>query len=164
MRAMGDLTKDEVGEFNISFHQIKSGMKISVLDASNYFKGLLLLIRKDLEVTQPEIELMKRVGKTLGFEKEFCENAIRDILENTYIVDVPPQFTTKELATKFIKDGLCVAFSDNLFHPNEEQWLISTAEKNGLDLQSFHQEQEKAANRRGLPDRLEVDDLIVESC
>ena len=59
-------------------------MKITVLDGSNYFKGLLLLIRKDRKITQAEIELMKRVGNTLGFEKTFCDNAISEILGNRY--------------------------------------------------------------------------------
>ena len=137
-------------------------MKITVIDGSNYFRGLLLLIRKDRKITQAEIELMKRVGKTLGFEKTFCDKAISEILGNKYIVDAPPVFSTKELAIKFIKDGLCLAFSDNDVHPSEEQWLRSTAEKNGLDLKWFSQEQENATNRKELSTRMEVDDLTVE--
>jgi hypothetical protein len=137
-------------------------VRISIIDGSNYFKGLLLLVRKDNEVKQPEIELMKRIGKTLGFEKEFCDNAIRDILENKYIVDAHPVFSSKELALKFIKDGLFVAFSDNEIHPSEEQWLRLTAEKNGIDLMLFSQELENVVQRKILSDRLEIDDLAVE--
>ena len=137
-------------------------MRISIIDGSNYFKGLLLLVGKDKKVKQPEIELMKRIGKTLGFEKEFCDNAIRDILENKYIVDAHPVFSSKELALKFIKDGLFVAFSDNEIHPSEEQWLRLTAEKNGIDLMLFSQELENVVQRKILSDRLEIDDLAVE--
>ena len=137
-------------------------MKITVIDGSNYFRGLLLLIRKDKKITQVEIELMKRVGKTLGFEKTFCDKAIGEILGNKYIVDAPPVFSTKELAVKFIKDGLCLAFSDNEVHPAEERWLRSTAEKNGLDLKWFSQERKNATNRKELSTRMEVDDLTVE--
>lgn len=136
-------------------------MKISVLDASNYFKGLLLLIRKDRKVSQPETELMKRVGKSLGFEKEFCDDAIRDILANQYIEDTPPDFSTKELAVKFLKDGLSLAYSDNEYHPAEDQWLRSTAERNGVEPELFSREQESAANRKTFPVHLEVDDLTV---
>jgi hypothetical protein len=136
-------------------------MKISVLDASNYFKGLLLLIRKDRKVSQPETELMKRVGKSLGFEKEFCDDAIRDILANQYIEDTPPDFSTKELAVKFLKDGLSLAYSDNEYHPAEDQWLRSTAERNGVEPELFSLEQESAANRKTFPVHLEVDDLTV---
>ncbi len=137
-------------------------MRISIIDGSNYFTGLLLLVGKDKKVKQPEIELMRRIGKTLGFEKEFCDNAIRDILENKYIVDAHPVFSSKELALKFIKDGLFVAFSDNEIHPSEEQWLRLTAEKNGIDLMLFSQELENVVQRIKLSDRLEIDDLAVE--
>jgi hypothetical protein len=137
-------------------------MKITVLEGSNYFKGLLLLIRKDHQIAEPEIDLMKRIGKKLGFEARFCDNAIHEILENKYIVDETPEFSTKALATKFIKDGLALASSDKGIHPSEEEWLRSTAEKNGIDLAWVRQETEKAAQRKQLPAHMEVDDLIVE--
>jgi hypothetical protein len=136
-------------------------MKITVVDGSNYFKGLLLLIRKDRKITQPEIELMKRIGKTLGFEREFCDSAIDEILDNKYIVDAIPEFSTKELAIKFIKDGLVIALSDGEIHPSEEEWLRSIAAKNGLDLTWFRQESVNALNRQQFPSHMEVDDLIV---
>jgi len=102
-------------------------MKISPIDAGEYFRGLLLLIGKDRTITEAEKELMKRIGKTLGFEREFCDNAIRDVLENKYIADTPPEFSTNDLAMKFIKDGLAIAFSDNKLHMSEAEWLRSTA-------------------------------------
>ena len=151
----------DLGE-NLFSLKKRSNVRISIIDGSNYFKGLLLLVGKDKKVKQPEIELMKRIGKTLGFEKEFCDNAIRDILENKYIVDAHPVFSSKELALKFIKDGLFVAFSDNEIHPSEEQWLRLTAEKNGIDLMLFSQELENMVQRKILSDRLEIDDLAVE--
>ena len=138
-------------------------MKINIIDASNYFKGLLLLIRKDRQITQPESDLMRTIGKSLGFEKEFCDNAILEILENRYIEDIPPDFSTKELAIKFIKDGLHLAFVDHdEIHPDEERWLRSTLGKNGLDVTFFSQELEKARSTRGKPIRLEVFDLTVQ--
>jgi len=137
-------------------------MNISVIDGSNYFKGLLLLVRKDLKVSEPEIEMMNRIGKKLGFEQEFCENAIHDVLENTYIVDSPPGFSNKDLAARFIRDGLALALSDReVVHPSEEEWLRLTVEKNGLDPEWFRQECVKASNRKELPLKLQVDDLKV---
>jgi hypothetical protein len=136
-------------------------MKMTLIDRSNYFKGLLLLIRKDQKTTQSEIDLMKRIGKILGFEKTFCANAIDEILANPYIIDEPSCFSSKEIAVKFIKDGLSLAFVDNNFHTHEEQWLRSTAEKNGLGLDFFSQEMENARSRKGYLDRLEADDLTV---
>lgn len=134
-------------------------MTISVLDASSYFKGLLLLIRKDRKVTQPEIEVMKRVGKTLGFEAEFCTNAINEILENSFILDEPPVFSSKALAISFVKDGLSLAMADEDFHPEEERWLRFTAEKNGLPEEFFSQALENAREKREVPLNLEVEKL-----
>ena len=137
-------------------------MVISIVDASKYFLGLLLLSRKDHRRTETETELMKRIGKTLGFEREFCDNAIRDILENEYILDTPPEFSTDELAMRFIKDGLTLAFSDKEVPAFEAEWLRATAEKNGLDVKWFVQEWISATNRKETDGRLEVDDLSVK--
>lgn len=137
-------------------------MRISVLDASNYFRGLLLLIRKDRKTTELEIQLMKRIGSTLGFEREFCDNAIQEILENKFIVDAPPVFATMDLAMRFIKDGFTIAYADTEVHSAEEDWLRLTAEKNGLDETWFRQERTNAAVRKPFPAQLEVDGLTVE--
>ena len=136
-------------------------MKLSIIDGSNYFKGLLLLIRKDRKIVPAEIILMKRIGKTLGFEAEFCDNAIQEILDNRFIVDAPPEFSTEDLAVKFIKDGLALAHSDGEIHPEEEEWLRSVAEKNGIDPEVFSREREAAAMGTKFPGRLEVDDMTV---
>ena len=138
-------------------------VNISVIDRSNYFKGLLLLIRKDRRITELEIQFMKRIGKALGFERQFCANAIHDILENNFIMDTPLEFSTKELAIKFIKDGFTLAFSDNEFHPFEKEWLRSIAKKNGVDLAWFRKESENVKNKKQVPSRMEVDDLTVDS-
>ena len=137
-------------------------MKITVIDGGNYLRGLLLLIRKDRKITDSEVALTKRIGKTLGFEREFCDNAIKEILENNHIVDEPPIFSTKKLAEKFVKDGLVFASSDNELHPSEEEWLRSTAEKNGLGLAWYRQVLASAANRERFHSCLEADGLVVE--
>ncbi len=137
-------------------------MKIGVMDASNYFRGLLLLIRKDRKTTEREIDLVKRAGKSLGFEKEFCSNAINDILENQYIVDEPPRFSSKELAAKFIKDGISIACADDDFDSREEAWLEHTAEQNGIDFKSIAHDVEIERTISKRPVRLEVDDLISD--
>ncbi len=136
-------------------------MDISILDGTNYFKGLLLLIRKDRKVSDPEVQLMMRIGKTLGFEREFCENAITEILENEHIVDAPPEFSSEGIAKKFIKDGLGIALSDEEYHSAEEEWLLSVARVNGLDPEWFREESSGAAERKHLPVRMEVDDLTL---
>jgi hypothetical protein len=138
-------------------------MKISVIEGSNYFRGLLLLISTDRKISEPEIILMKRIGKALGFEKDFCNDVIHEILENRFILKEPPKFSTRELAKKFIKDGLLLSHSDNENHPDEEIWLESFAVNNGIELEWFLQEKNNAAVRsQNLYEHLEVDDLTVK--
>ena len=136
-------------------------LKISKIEASNYLKGLMLLIRKDHRITETENILLMRIGKSLGFDPEFCEITINEILNNKFIEDTPPVFLQKELAIKFIRDGLAVIFSDNIMHPAEEKWLIATAEKNDIDITLFYEfKKEYSAQQQNIA-KLEVDDLIV---
>jgi hypothetical protein len=137
-------------------------MKITLMDGVNYLKGLLLLIRKDHQVTDGEIRLMTRIGKALGFERKFCDDAIHEILENRHIVDEPPEFSTKKLAVKFIKDGLALASCDKEIHPSEEAWLRSTAEKNSLRVAWFWHMLANTPGRNRLHSCLEAESLVVE--
>ena len=136
-------------------------MEISVIDASNYFKGLLLLIRKDHRVTDAEVALTARVGKRLGFEKEFCESAVQEILKNKYIEDTPPLFSSRELAMMFIKDGLALALADGRIEYKEEKWLRDVAEKNLISRHWFVEELVKVSARKDAFDHLEADELTV---
>ena len=136
-------------------------MNIPIVDASNYFKGLLILVKQDRKVSDSEVALMKRIGKALGFEKEFCEQAIAGILENENVRDQPPKFSTRELATKFVQDGFVLAFSDKEMHPLEVEWLRLTAELNGLDRQWFAREQQKATAETTSTSPLQVEGFTV---
>lgn len=136
-------------------------MKISVIDGSSYFKGLLLLIRRDRKVTEDERKLMKRVGKNLGFESGFVENAIHEILDNRHITVTPPVFSTRELAEKFIRDGLTIAFSDRELHPHEEKWLISVAKSNNIEESWLSEEKKGILEHSGQRLHLEADTLKV---
>lgn len=137
-------------------------MNISPIDRSNYFRGLLLLIRKDRTVTEPEKDLMMRIGKALGFDREFCEMAIREILDNIHIEDEPPKFQEKALAEKFIRDGLAVGFCDHdRLHTHEEEWLKRTAEKNGLNSEWFDLQLKSAMLNQEMMNDLEAYHLAV---
>ena len=136
-------------------------LKISKIEASNYLKGLMLLIRKDHMVTEAESILLMRIGKSLGFEPEFCEKTINEILNNNFVEDTPPLFADKEVAIKFIKDGLAVTLSDNILHPAEENWLIATAEKNDIDVLKYYELKNIYSNADKQFEKLEVDDIIV---
>ena len=133
---------------------------MNLFDRSNYFRGSLLLIRKDHKISLPESELMKRIGKALGFEKRFCANAIHEALDNEFLVDIPPKFSTNELAMKFIKDGLALAAADNFIHSSEEQWLISVVKRNSLDVRWYFAEKEKLMEKDYHHLHLEVESMV----
>jgi hypothetical protein len=136
-------------------------MTIDILDGSNYFKGLLLLIRKDHKITETESELLKKIGRSLGLERRFCEEAIRDILENSYISETPPKFSSDELAKRFVRDGLRLAMSDNELHALEEEWLSEVATANGLP-SGWFADHKRAALDGTIGERFEAFDLRVQ--
>lgn len=108
-------------------------MKLEIRDRSNYLKGLLVLISKDRKISETESNFIMSVGKTLGFDKEFCQEAIDTILENKYISHDPPLFSNKEFAMSFIEDGISVSISDEDFDRLEISYLKSTADINNID-------------------------------
>ncbi|MGA9116752.1 MAG: hypothetical protein WB626_08260 [Bacteroidota bacterium] len=136
-------------------------MTISILDASHYLRGLLLLLRKDRRRTEEEISLILRVGKTLGFEREFCENAAHEILENEHIEEDPPRFSSPDLAEMFLRDGLTVASSDSFLDPSEEEWILEVAAANGIGPERFRSIMEECACRPGGRGPLEAEKLSV---
>lgn len=107
-------------------------MKISTIERGLYFRGLLILIRKDGQVTDEEKVLIRRIGARLGFEKDFYEGAIKEILKNEYITDEPPVFFDKKLAAIFIQDGLIISYSDHEIDKREEDFLLQTTLANGF--------------------------------
>jgi len=108
-------------------------MKISLMDRSLYFKGLLLLIRKDQVLEEEERALMMRIGRLFGFEKRFCQEVIDEILTNKHVVDEPPFFSEPAISRCFIQDGLKLSLVDGHIHDSEWQWLKAVAAKNNLD-------------------------------
>ncbi|MBU0474814.1 MAG: TerB family tellurite resistance protein [Bacteroidetes bacterium] len=108
-------------------------MKLTLLDRSAYFKGLLLLIKRDNQITEGEKKLMTKIGQTLGFDKSFIESAVKELLENEFITDYIQSFSDRSIAESFILDGLKVAFADNEFSAEELEHLTKIASQNGID-------------------------------
>jgi len=89
-------------------------------------------MRKDYSISKAEKTFMLRIGKTLGFDKEFVEDCIRDIMYNEFVEDAPPKFTDPVIAKSFIIDGLKLISADSNLDPNEVSFLHKTAETNLL--------------------------------
>lgn len=108
------------------------GIKLDIIDKSNYFRGILLLMRKDSQISEQERNFVFKIGKTLGFDKEFIEDSIKDLMYNEFIEDNPPAFSNPEIAKSFIIDGLKLVSTDTFLDPNEITFLKKTAERNLL--------------------------------
>lgn len=115
-------------------------------EKSNYFRGLLVLMKMDRRIDDAEKDLLIKVGKTLGFEKNFCTTAIKELLDNEFISEDYPLFTEENYAKSFIKDGLRLAVSDNDLNPVELHFLKKTLELNNLDEEWFRKEIKKLVN------------------
>jgi hypothetical protein len=111
----------------------------------------MLLIRKDRKIDAAERTMAVRVGKILSFEKNFCENVIEQIMDNKYIVDLPPRFSAPDIARCFIKDGLKLSSADGYIHANELIWLKAVAATNGLE-DKWYDDSVKAAADQGSGD------------
>ena len=107
-------------------------MKLSHLDRSKYYRGLLVLVRKDHVVHRRERALLLQIGKLLDFDPRFCEAALDDLLKNPSITDEPVVFSSREIAECFITDALAVSGADDEIHPHELACLKSIALANGF--------------------------------
>jgi hypothetical protein len=108
-------------------------VKIPLIDRGAYYRGLLVLIRRDRVVDSQERELMVQFGQKLDFDKRFCEAAMDDLLKNPHIKDRPMRFSNPEIAELFLRDAIVLAVIDDEFHPRELSWLKEVARENGID-------------------------------
>lgn len=137
-------------------------MTASLLDRSLYFKGLLILIRQDRAIREPEKKLMLRIGAIMGFEKKFCRNNISEIMNNKNIDDSAPVFSLSEIARFFIHDGLIISAVDKDIHENELAWLKKVAAANGIE-QSYVDDYLKkcaAQTAGGLEKNLKIKEIV----
>jgi hypothetical protein len=104
--------------------------KIPLVDRSNYYRGLLVLIGKDRVIDERERSLMLRLGRMLDFDSRFCEAAIENLLDNKYINDEPLVFGNREIAECFLRDAIRLAFADEKIHAHELAWLRTIAQAN----------------------------------
>lgn len=110
----------------------------TVLDKSNYLKGLLILARRDNKLVDAEKELIRNAAKRLGFSRDFYEDVLKSLLSNRYLKDDPVEFSNKQVAELFLNDGLELAMSDSEFHDREIKFLRAVAEKNSIGAETFN--------------------------
>lgn len=101
-------------------------------DNSNLLRALLLLISKDKNIWDHEVSIFIREGMALGYEKDFCENALKNILKNSFIDQTPPVFFNKENALNILHVGIRIIKEDLNPHPKKIEFLEKIALANNL--------------------------------
>ena len=138
-------------------------MKASLIDRSNYYKGLLILIGRDRIIDEREHALMLQLGEMMDFDQRFCEAAIKDLLENKHLVDEPILFDEPKIAECFLRDALRLASIDQEIHSREMSWLDAIARTNNLPdgwLENEHKQLRESKHTRTQPDRFEIQQFI----
>lgn len=130
-------------------------MDIPQIDRSNYLKGLLITARRDKQLNETEIKIIKNLAKRLGFSSDFFEETISHLLENKYITEEPIKFSNLDIAQSFIEDGLKLALSDEVMTENEISWLKETAKENGFDEDWFNKKLKEIQSRPHLIGKLD---------
>jgi len=122
-------------------------LEIPQLDRSNYLKGLLITARRDNQLAESEITIIKKLAARLGFSSDFFEETISHLLENKYITEEPIKFSNQEIAKSFLEDGLKLALSDEITTEKEMSWLRDTAKENGIDEAWFNKKFKELQNK-----------------
>ena len=115
-------------------------MEISVLDKSNYLKGLLIIAKKDKQLAEQEKKIIRQFAEKLGFAQDFYEDTLKSLLSNKYISEDPIIFSDKKIAESFITDGLTLAYSDNSIVGVEIEYIKSVATANQIDKNWFDEQ------------------------
>ena len=106
-------------------------MRLPLLVKSNYYKGLLVLSKRDRIIDARERNLLLQIGGFLDFDRRFCNSTIDDLLSNVHISRKPVIFSDDNILECFFGDALRVALVDGNFHPLESRWLRRVAHSNG---------------------------------
>ena len=122
-------------------------MEIPQLDRSSYLKGLLITARKDNQLSETEISIIKKISVRLGFSSDFFEETISNLLHNKYITEEPIKFSRQDIAESFIEDGLKLALSDDTITEEETKWLKNTAKENGIDEEWVNKKMKEIQNK-----------------
>jgi hypothetical protein len=108
-------------------------MQYTYKDKGEFLRAFLILIRKDKIINESEKQMTLVIGKYFGFEKRFCEDAISHLLENEFLSENPPKFSSQEIARFFIKESLHIMEQIKPLNEDEKDWLVEIAKSNNLN-------------------------------
>lgn len=111
--------------------------EIPYKDKSEFLRGFLILIRQNKEISIYERNMTMVIGKYFGFAKDFCNDSINSILENEYVSNNPPRFSSKSIAEYFVTESFNILNQIHMLSSDEISWLRKTAEVN--QIKTFHE-------------------------
>lgn len=106
-------------------------MQLPLMIKSHYYKGLLVLSRRDRVIDDREKHLLLHIGKILDFDRRYCEATIDELLSNRHISREPVIFSEEIIKECFFRDALRIAYADGVLHPSEMRYLQQAAQANG---------------------------------
>lgn len=113
-------------------------MTLTVIDRSNYLKGLLVLAKQDKVLEPTEKNYIRDIARRIGFGEDFYEESLRGLMVNKYITEEPIVFSTREIAEAFINDGLTLALIDSKMDIKEKLWLEKIAAANNIPSETMN--------------------------
>jgi hypothetical protein len=109
--------------------------EIDYKDRSEFLRGFATIIRKNNCNNIDGKSMFLFIGKSFGFEKEFCEKSLEHLMVNKYIPEEPAIFSTKPIAEFFIKDVNTIMSQTQSISEAAVTWLQLTANANKVDFE-----------------------------
>jgi hypothetical protein len=109
--------------------------EITYKDRSEFLRGFATIIRKNNCGHTDEKIMFLFIGKSFGFEKNFCEKSLEHLMVNKYIPEEPAIFSTKHIAEYFIKDVSTIMSQTQSISEAAVTWLQLTANANKVDFE-----------------------------
>lgn len=104
----------------------------AVIDRSNFLRALLLFIKADRNVWDHEKHVFVQEGTRLGFNKEYCEQALRDSITNKHINNQVPVFHFREYAVLLFNVGMEILIKDPRKSPMKIKFLKELLIRNNI--------------------------------
>jgi hypothetical protein len=135
---------------------------ISPLDRLNYFKGVLLLIQEQQQNSGGEQEYLRSIAELLKLDALFYDFMVSRVIQYLEPIVELPQFSSKQMATIFIRDSLKIAISRKMVIPRVIPWLLQVVVQNNLNTEWLFEEIFRLVELSGpvMGSRLEIEQYV----
>jgi len=120
----------------------------TILDKSNYLKGLLIVAKMNNKIEDGEKDIISSASSRFGFSQDFINETIQNILANDFVPNTPIQFSKPAVAQEFIGECLKLVISKENPAPRELLWLSEVAKINKLENEWFLKEKRSLQKKK----------------